>query len=156
MGGLIQGMATAGMGIWQAHEDANAAHEEYAATSRMLTYQERRATLKGKQEAGELRSQGSAVADAQFNAYAAAGIDPTSGTAAAVQADTAAQAELDAQTRENNAALEVWGYRTQKDQAAKNLQTRLKTIDRQAIGSVLTGAGQMIGGAGGIMKKQGS
>jgi hypothetical protein len=97
----------------------------------------------------ELRAgrQGKQIIGAQRAAYAASGVDVSSGTPAAVEADTQALSELDALTIKNNAALEAWGYRVQaadyrtKAQmalaAGRNEQTRSQN---RAIGTLLSGA----------------
>ena len=79
-------------------------------------------------------------------AYASNNVDATYGTAAAVQADTAATAELDAKTKKNNVAREAWGYKVQQEQAHRDYQSKSAAAQNKMTGSVLTGAGQLLGG----------
>jgi hypothetical protein len=150
VGGIIQGLSTAGFGIMQASEDAQTAYEQWSANDRTLAYNAHLAALRGAREAGRLRMLGAYANETQKVGYAASNVDPTSGTAAAVQADSAALTELDAQTVKNNAARDAWGFKLQRAQGIKNLQRGIQTVDRQGAGSIVTGFGQALGGAAGI------
>jgi hypothetical protein len=66
--------------------------------------------------AGQQRMRGSQVIGAQKAAYAASGVDVSSGTPAEQQASTALTAELNAQNAENNAVRQALGYRRTADQ----------------------------------------
>jgi hypothetical protein len=73
------------------------------------------AVVRGKLAAGRLRQRGQQLAGKQRLAYAASGIEMTSGTAVDVQAGTQAMVELDAMMLENNAAAEAWGHKRVSD-----------------------------------------
>lgn len=150
MGGIIQGVTTAGIGIWKAKEDNDAAHSEWADTDRKLSYDARQATLAGQAQAQRVRERGSQLIAKQKTAYTSSGIDASSGTALSVMSDTRLMSELDAQTVENDAARKVWGYRLERDRAKKNLTSKLASIDREAAASILNGFGQALGGASGL------
>lgn len=127
----------------EAEKKENEAQQAEAARNQLLAERAAQDALsRGNVDASKARSEGTVTADAQFSAYANSGVDPTVGTAAAVQASTRAQAELDAQTLKNNAAREAWGFRTQglsyQRQAGLDAQ-RSKT--KQAA-TILGGAGQ--------------
>jgi hypothetical protein len=150
MGSALSGIATIATGQAKASADAQAATQDQQDEERVLRYNALQAGEKGRFEAGKLRMSGAMLAAKQKVAYAASGVDSTVGTAASVQANTAALTELDAMTAENNAAREVWGYKLQVQQSKKNLQRKYEQYNREAIGSALSGAGQIIGGAGGV------
>lgn len=69
---------------------------------------------RGNIQAGIARMQGSQAVAQQSVAYAGGGVDENEGTPAVNAEATAAVAELDAQTAQNNAAREAWGFRTQE------------------------------------------
>jgi hypothetical protein len=148
--GLGQGIATIGIGTDQAIADARSAIEQGALDAAGAGYNARQVTIRGAREAGRLRMLGAQNNETQKVGYAASNVDPTSGTAAAVQADSAAMTELDAQTVKNNAAREAWGFRLQGVQGGKNLQTKLGSVQRAQYGSIATGLGQFTSGAAGM------
>jgi hypothetical protein len=92
-------------------EEAQAKRIENVENRRLSEFAARDALQRGAVEAGQARIAGSKMAGRQKVAYAASGVDPTVGTAAQVQAETAATSELEAATIENNAAREAWGFR---------------------------------------------
>lgn len=69
------------------------------------------AVARGNREAALVRLQGSRLAGQQRVAYAASGVDATSGTPVDVMADSRLVSEMDAQQLQNNAAREAWGFR---------------------------------------------
>lgn len=144
MGGIISGagqIVTGGMGMVQETEnnwkeyDATAAHDMHGAAD---------ALQRGAIESGRLRSMGSDMIARQQVGYANSGVDPTIGTAANVQAGTAAAAELDAQTAKNNAAAEAWGFDQHRAQAYDQLKAKNDESIRKGVGSILGGGGQML------------
>jgi len=72
------------------------------------------AIRRGEIEAGRIRLRGSQLESSMQAAYAAGGVDPTVGTPADTQGYVAAVTQLDAQTAENNAWREAFGYQKQK------------------------------------------
>lgn len=69
---------------------------------------------RGEIESAKLRLRGSQAASQMQAAYAAGGVDATVGTPADMQQYQAAVTELDAQTAENNAWREAFGFQKQK------------------------------------------
>lgn len=100
------------------------------------------ALSKGALEAGGARMAGSQTVAKQNVAYSASGVESSTGTAANVQAGTKAQAELEAQVIENDAAREAWGYRKHgmdyQTQAGLDASKR----NREAFGTLLTAGGK--------------
>ena len=97
---------------------------------------------RGSQEAGDIRQGGAKLAARQHVAFAASGVDASVGTAADVISSTAAGAELEALTVENNAAREAWGYK--KHGLAFQTQAGLDASrrNRETAGTVLGAIGQ--------------
>ena len=160
MAGGIGDMIQGAFGIGMAGEEANAEHRA-SITQRDREIRAANAAIesaqqKGAFEAGRLRVMGTQLAAKQRTAYAASGVDATTGTAAAVQADTAALNELDAQSAAINAAREVWGYKEAKRQSNEEYANRQGGINRKQTGQFLggmtkfgTGVAKIAGGGGG-------
>ncbi len=135
--------------------DTKAAVRQSEMNQAMLGYNARQARLQGAAKQGQLLIQGGQLQAKQNLAYSNSGIDATTGTAAAVQADTAAQTQLDAQTAKNNAAREAWGFDLQKVQDKQNLTAKLAGLQREEYGSIIGGLGKFAdsasstGGGGG-------
>ena len=150
MGGLISGIVSGATDISTAigqgkaeseANDAQLARERQQANVAIDSARER-----GAYESGKLRIQGAQVAAKQKVAYANSGVDATSGTAAAVQADTAALSEFDAQRASINAARDVWGFQESKKQSEEDWQMRQRNIGRKQEGQALGGLAKGIGG----------
>lgn len=103
---------------------------------------------RGGVDAARMRAQGRKLGAAQRVAIADSGVEGSSGSALAVQQESAAFSELDAQTIKANAALEAHGYRAQGSQfnaqAAMDLKNAQYSRDRGAYGA----AGAVLGGVG--------
>lgn len=118
------------------------------------------AELLGGHAAAQVHGETRRVIGSQRATMAAGGIDIGFGTAADLQAATAAMGELDAATIKNNAAREAWGYRatasTLRDGAKHiksesdqiRLQAKLDALraKNQKTQTILGGIGQSIGG----------
>lgn len=100
-----------GLNLLAEEEEARAKRVENIENRRLAESAAADAMERGALESGRARLHGGKLLAAQKAAYAASGVVATSGTAAAVQADTAAMTELDARTLENNAMREAWGFR---------------------------------------------
>lgn len=148
MGSALSGIATIAMGQVNASAKAQAAAQDAEDEQRVLSYNALTAGDKGRLDASKTRMGGTQLIAQQKVGYANSGVAIDSGTPASVMADQAAVNELDAKTVENNAAREVWGYRLQREQSKKNLQRKYDEYNREAIGSVLSGSGQMMGSGG--------
>jgi hypothetical protein len=122
----------------QAEFDATAGHDLHGAAD---------ALQRGAVDAGRLRELGGELISRQKVAYANSGVDPTVGTAANVQAGTAADVELDVQTRKNNAAAEAWGFDQHRAQAFTEAQYKTSANQRKTVGTVLGGGGQLLDGS---------
>lgn len=96
------------------------------------------ALVRGEQDATRRRIKTESQIGSQRARLAAQGVDVNVGSAAEVQAETAALSELDVVTIRNNAAREAWGYRTQaSDYRARGQIARMEgTYD--ALGTLLT------------------
>ena len=105
------------------------------------------ALQKGEFEAGRQRLYGAMLQAKQRNAYYASGVDATKGTAAAVQADSAALADRDAQQTAIDAAREVWGYKESKRQSQEEYEARKAGIANKRQAGQLGGYTKFIGGA---------
>jgi len=84
---------------------------------------------------------------AQRAAYAAGGVDISSGTPGDIQADTETLGELDQLTIRNNGALEAWGYnvqaaeyRTKAAMALAASQNEARALRTSSVGTLLSGA----------------
>jgi hypothetical protein len=154
MGSALSGFAQIGMGQLEAGSKAQAASDDAADEQRVLTYNAIQAGEKGRLEEGKLRMAGTQLLAAQKVGYANSGVAVDSGTPLAVMESQAALNELDATTAQNNAARAVWGYKMQREQSKKNKDRKVDASGRDAIGSALSGSGQIIGssfGGGGGM-----
>lgn len=147
MGSLISGIGNIYSGF-KGQADANqAAQTEWNTNDALAQYNARLARQQGGVKEEAIRTQGAATEAQQGVAYANSGVDSGVGTAAQVQANTAAQTELDAQTQANNTARQAWGFKVQQEQAHQTYIAKTNAASNQAVGSVLTGAGRLMGGA---------
>lgn len=111
------------------------------------------ALQRGSMAAAQLRMRGNQLAGQQKAAYAASGVDSSSGSAADTLASTRAMAELDAQTAKNNAAREALGYKQRAFQYGlqgvldeKRTENEISTSQIKAVSS---GVQSILGSAGG-------
>lgn len=75
------------------------------------------ALKRGKEAESRHRADVRGLIGSQRAGYAGQGIDANDGSALDVQADTAAQGELDALQIRHNAAMEAWGHRAQASES---------------------------------------
>lgn len=144
-------IAMAGMQVVQGQQQGQAekAKAEFQANilnqnSRFAEMQAKESLRVGKEKEFESRLSGKRTIGAQRAALAAQGIELGSGSALDIQADTAAQSELDAITIRNNAFREAMGYRMRSRQ--------LKSQARMArdMGSLAQSQSLLGGGLGAI------
>jgi len=150
MGGIsemISGAAQFGMAIQEGGELQAAADKQRQRELDAANVGIDQAVSKGARVEGQVRAAGGGLQARQRMAYTNSGVDSGVGTAAQVQANTAMQTELDAQTAKNNAALEVWGFKQQKQQTRAEHQARTDEIRRKGTASMVGGAGKFMGGA---------
>lgn len=98
--------------------------------------------VRGVQDAGLVREDGSKQRAAQFVAYSNSGVDATVGTAADVQAYTAATAEHDARTASNNAVRDAWGLRRTAAKLGREADAARDEPQSKTTGRVLGSLGQ--------------
>lgn len=124
--------------------DAQAAADE--ANARLLRQRALEVQQEGQRQSGRARMAGSQAISGQKVAFAANGVDSTSGTPLALMADSRMMSELDAITLRNNAAREARGLQTQ----AYGLERQAKAAHRAGnwalggsiIGGLASSAGQ--------------
>jgi hypothetical protein len=150
MGGLISGLVSGGMDIGtsleQGKADAEANELQLQRERRQANVAINSAMERGNFEAGKQRLLTSQFVAKQRQAYTASGVDASSGTTAAVQADTAALGEFDAQQISINAAREAWGYREQKTQAEENWGLNERNNNRKVTAGTLGGLSKGVAG----------
>jgi len=136
---FTQAGAFRGQGQW--------AKEGYDFEARMAELQATDAERRGLLASRQVRSQGRQVQGAQRAALAAQGVDVTTGSAVDVQADTAYQAEMDAQTIQSNAWREAYGLRTQASEGRFAGAMAAFEGESKAGASMLTGGLRFASGA---------
>lgn len=137
----------------KAEGDAAAAKSQADRTNAQLAQQQAASVIQlGQWQAGRIRSRASQMEATQRASYAAAGVDENVGSAAQVQAGTAAMGELDALMAENNAARQAWGLKV----TSQNYLDEATATDRagryEQEGTLLGGAGELAGDAGQAVK----
>lgn len=147
MGGLIGGIGELATLNDSARVRDDAIDLQYGRDTAVADAGMRGARDKGAFESGRQRIYGTSLAAKQRQAYTASGVDATQGTAAAVQADTAALSELDAQRASINAARDVWGYQQAKKQALADRDIKRRDSNNQYTGQLLGGVGKSVSGA---------
>lgn len=133
------GSGISAYGSYKEGQEAGAAADQNA---RLVRLQARDVMQRGQAEAGAARMEGTKVIAEQKTAIAAAGVDPSVGSAADLAGASRANSELDAATIRNNAAREAWGLQAQ----AKELT---KQGDRARQAGKFGAAGGILGGAAG-------
>jgi hypothetical protein len=162
MGGFIQMPFDIAAGAQEAVATAEESRAKQQAlfTNRLLAERASGDALqRGAIEAGKARIAGSRLEAKQRVAYTASGVDASVGTPANVIADTAALGELDAQTVENNAAREAWGYRQKGAEFASEIEAeKRRQANRQTaqgIGFVAKGTSNAASGVKDILSISG-
>ncbi len=147
MGSIISGVG----GVYTGMQQQAAATDEWHANDALLQYQSRLSKQQAGIAEGKVRMLGGKTAAAQNVAYANSGVDASTGTAAAVQANTAAQTELDAQTVKNNAAREAWGFKVKQQEAKRTYDAKMA----QGTATIVGGAGGVVNGFTDVVKMGG-
>lgn len=130
-------------------EESNARIDESRSNAKLADAAAADAIARGTREAGKQRLEGGQLIARQRVAYANSGVDATVGTPATVMENTRATTELDAQTLQNNAAREAWGFKAKAAEFRKEAGLERRRSDRQAIGTILGGAGRLASKYGG-------
>lgn len=97
----------------------------------------------GRSAASQVQREGRQLMGSQRAAYAAQGLDTTTGSPADVMSSDARLSELDRLTIMNNAAREAWGYRAQATYARAAGRNRAAALRNQSIGTLLSGVGDL-------------
>ena len=96
-----------------AQQQGNAEGAQFDINASLAKNQAADAIARGGQAAGVVEGKARTLTGSQRAALAAQGIDPNSGSAAAVVGSDRAMSTVDEQTIRNNAAREAWGFTTQ-------------------------------------------
>lgn len=146
MGQIFSGIGQLVGSNMQADAATQQLQDETAATMAADQMKAGQAQREGLFNVSKLRTQSSTTLAKQKVAYANSGVDSTVGTPASVQANTAAQGEVDIQTAKNNAALEVWGYREHARLTKYESYAKQGQINAARYGGVLGASGQLAQG----------
>lgn len=142
MGWAAVAMQVAG-GVLKANADIQAAQTQkrIAARNAQIAHMKAEdATLRGGQEAGLKRMEGSQIVGAAGAKAAAGNVDVQSGSVVATETGTRAMNEMDVQAIRTNAAREAWAYESQEQDF--DLQRRLaKQSEQWAPATALLGTG---------------
>lgn len=94
--------------------------------AQVLDLQAADAVKRGDEAAGRIRQQTTRLRGSQRAAYAGQGVDPNSGSAAAVGVESDLYGKLDIATAKTNAWREAWGLRSQAE--AVRADSRMKSL----------------------------
>lgn len=111
----------------------------------LATLQSDDAIRRGEQSATNINTKARVIVGAQRAGFASQGVDVNSGSAADVQADTAAMSAADARTVRINAMREAWGYKVQALDATSRGQMAAFSADNESRNTLLTGGLKTIG-----------
>ena len=149
--GTAQSVRAAKRGGKASRAAANAEADLMDYNAAVAEIQAKDAVERGQVEAARYKEQVEGVVGAQRVGFAGQGVDVASGTALAVQADTAAMAEMDALQIESNAAREAWGYKVEAyDSKKRALYARREGVMLEKAGTANAWAAG-IQGAGGML-----
>lgn len=142
---LVLGLGSLVVNAAGAASESDAREKEALANQKLADDAAVDALDRGRLEAGFTRAAGTQLQSSQRVAYQASGVDQSFGTAANVQADTAAHIELQARTIENNAAREAWGFKTYGLKYGQMAANEAQRRPLQTAGTLLGGLGQLAG-----------
>lgn len=108
----------------------------YGANAKMAGMAAQHERARGQEEARRIREMTRQVVGAQRAGMAGQGVSVDSGSALALQEETAYQGEMDVNTALHNAALSAWGY----EQEAANMSFAAKMAKQTAFSQMLAGA----------------
>lgn len=128
-----------------AKQQADAQAEADLANARALRLRALEVMQQGQRQSGQARMAGSKAIAGQKVAFAANGVDSTSGTPLSLMADSRMMSELDATTLRNNAAREARGIQTQAGQLEKQAAATRRAGNWSLAGSLIGAAGQSAG-----------
>lgn len=143
--GFLTSVASTGLGLIANEQETRAKEKEAQDNARLAQRAAVDSLQRGDREAGQARIGTSRLIAEQKVAYANSGVDPTVGTPAQAGAATRVMGEMDAQTLQNNAVREAWGFRTYGIKYQTQAQLEATHGTNRAMGTVLGGAGRFAG-----------
>lgn len=150
MSGIFEGASQFINAPFELQSEQSASNRQYQREQAQADAAIQGAQDKGAYESGKARILSASTAAKQKVAYANSGVDPTSGTAADVQADTSALGELDAQTLAIKAAREVYGYQEGKKQSKEEWYARKGNMERKFASAELGGLAKFAASGGSL------
>lgn len=151
--GALTNVAGTGLELSAEIQESDAKRAELRHNARLADLAGADATARGMAEGGRERMKGSQSVARQFVAYANSGVDPTQGSAARTQEWTKAVSELDAQTIQNNAAREAWGFKAKADEMRTEEKNERRRSENRRFATVLGGAGRLASSFGNYASK---
>lgn len=118
-----------------------------AIDQKLSSFQAEMEIKRGRKEAQQLKEEAAGVIGSQRAAFAAQGVDVSSGTALEIQAQTAEQAARDAVTVRNNAWLSAWGIKVEATNRKYASRFQSQASQNVARSTLMTGG---IKGAGSL------
>lgn len=111
--GVALAVVGAASSAYGAYNQQNSANKADAYNAQVAEYQQQQATQLGQVQAEQNDQQVNALRGRQVAAYAAAGVDPDSGSAVTVGSQTAGYGALDSLAIKQQAASQSWSYGNQ-------------------------------------------
>lgn len=143
VGGLIA--AQTANSVISDRKNAKAARKLGEANAGVAEQQAADALARGDEAVAAVGSHARGLKGAQRASFAAQGIEVDSGSAADVIANDEALSELDKLTLKRNAQREAHGYKLQANAYRKGGQLQAANYNAQIRGTLLSGAGQLLG-----------
>lgn len=132
------------MGAYGQHKAGKVNQQLSEYNAGVAEYQAADAIKRGQVEATRRRTLTRGVIGSQRVSLARQGVDVNDGSALDVQADAAYLGELDAQTIQNNAAREAWGFKVQAYDMRLRGDGQRRQGDMGAINTLLTGSSNLL------------
>lgn len=142
MSGIISGFTQMAMSGPIAHAEFQQLNAETKGEDTNLQLRAAQAREQGAHDAMKQRLATGLLVAKQASAYRSSGVDAGVGTAAQVQANSAAVGDLDAQQLESNSARAAWGFEESRKTLQANYKAKRDLIDLKQQASLIGGAGQ--------------
>jgi len=136
-------VAGAVMSAYASEQQAQDARNLAAYNKQVSDYQAQDTLDRGAVEEQKQREKVRQFMGSQRAAMGASGVEVASGSFGDVLQQSAAMGERDALTIRNNAMRAAWGYRTQSAAEQFEGEARARAYEGQAVGSLLTGSGNV-------------
>lgn len=157
--GIVSGSIALGLGLAGGIADAVGSANQGAAEDKRAQQNARiaeqaaaDALARGEKDVGQVKTQTGNVIGEQRAQYAEGGAVVSSGTAADVQAATAAQGKLEELVTRNNAYREAWGFKNQATEYRLAGSEAKSAGEARAAGSLLATGGRALAGAADVYK----